>query len=47
MMVLHSPNNRESRPHIIEMEDSGDTLRVKKELQQTGLYCNFDIKKIP
>ena len=32
MMVLHSPNNRESRPHIFEMEDMGDALRVKKEL---------------
>ena len=33
-MVLHSPNNRESRPHIFEMEDTGNTLRVVKELIQ-------------
>ncbi|MBN2212851.1 MAG: family 43 glycosylhydrolase [Bacteroidales bacterium] len=32
MMVLHSPNNRESRPHIFEMEDTGDALRIKNEL---------------
>jgi arabinan endo-1,5-alpha-L-arabinosidase len=32
MMVLHSPNNRESRPHIFEMEDKGDALSIKKEL---------------
>ncbi len=32
MMVLHSPNNRESHPHIFKMEDTGNTLRVVKEL---------------
>lgn len=31
MMVLHSPNNRDSRPRIFEMEDTGETLRVTKE----------------
>jgi len=34
MMVLHSPNNRESRPRIFEMEDTGNTLRVVKELKE-------------
>lgn len=33
-MVLHSPNNKESRPRIFEMEDTGNTLRVLKELLQ-------------
>ena len=32
IMVLHSPNNRNSRPHIFEMEDTGNTLRIVKEL---------------
>jgi arabinan endo-1,5-alpha-L-arabinosidase len=32
MMVLHSPNNRNSRPHIFEMEDTGDALKIKSEL---------------
>lgn len=31
MMVLHSPNNREARPRIFEMEDTGDTLKIAKE----------------
>ncbi|MCX6237304.1 MAG: glycoside hydrolase family 43 protein [Bacteroidia bacterium] len=34
MMVLHSPNNRESRPCIFEMEDTGNTLRVMKEFKE-------------
>lgn len=34
MMVLHSPNNRESRPRIFEMEDTGNTLRVVKEFKE-------------
>jgi arabinan endo-1,5-alpha-L-arabinosidase len=34
MMVLHSPNNRESRPRIFEMEDTGNTLLVVKELKE-------------
>jgi len=33
MMVLHSPNNRDSRPHIFEMEDTGNTLQIINELQ--------------
>jgi arabinan endo-1,5-alpha-L-arabinosidase len=32
MMVRHSPNNRNSRPHIFEMEDTGDALKIKREL---------------
>ena len=32
MTVLHSPNNRSSRPHNFEMEDSGNYLRIKREL---------------
>lgn len=31
MMVLHSPNNRDARPRIFEMEDTGQTLKVVKE----------------
>jgi arabinan endo-1,5-alpha-L-arabinosidase len=34
MMVLHSPNNKESRPKIFEMEDTGNTLRVTKEFKE-------------
>ncbi|QGY47420.1 family 43 glycosylhydrolase [Maribellus comscasis] len=32
MCVLHSPNNRDSRPHIFEMEDTGEKLLIKREL---------------
>jgi beta-xylosidase len=28
MMALHSPNNREARIHLFEIEDTGETLRV-------------------
>jgi arabinan endo-1,5-alpha-L-arabinosidase len=31
MMVLHSPNNRKAQPHIFELEDTGETLKVVKE----------------
>lgn len=31
MLILHSPNNNNSRPRIFEMEDTGETLRVVKE----------------
>lgn len=31
MMVLHSPNNGNSRPRIFELEDTGETLKVVKE----------------
>jgi len=30
MMVLHSPNNRNARPHIFEMEDTGDALKIRE-----------------
>jgi arabinan endo-1,5-alpha-L-arabinosidase len=33
MMILHSPNNAGSRPRIFEMEDTGETLIVTKELK--------------
>jgi len=32
MMALHSPNNRDSQPHLFEMQDTGDTLKVVKEI---------------
>ena len=31
MMVLHSPNGPSAQPRIFEMEDTGDTLRIKSE----------------
>ncbi len=31
MLILHSPNNREARPRIFELEDTGDTLKVVDE----------------
>jgi GH43 family beta-xylosidase len=31
MMVLHSPNDRAARPRIFEMEDTGETLRIRSE----------------
>jgi len=34
MMVLHSPNNKDSRPRLFEMEDTGNTLRVTKEFKE-------------
>jgi len=34
MMVLHSPNDKVSRPRIFEMEDTGNTLQVTKELKE-------------
>jgi len=36
MMVLHAPNGREARPHLFEMEDTGATLKVVKELTAAG-----------
>jgi arabinan endo-1,5-alpha-L-arabinosidase len=32
MMVLHAPNGRDARPHLFEMEDTGETLKIIKEL---------------
>jgi arabinan endo-1,5-alpha-L-arabinosidase len=34
MLILHSPNNQESRPRIFEMEDTGNTLVVVKEFKE-------------
>ena len=31
MMVLHSPNNPKAQPHIFQLEDTGNTLKVTKE----------------
>ena len=31
MMVLHSPNDRNARPRLFEMEDTGETLRIVRE----------------
>ena len=31
MMVLHSPNNRGAQPHIFELEDTGETLKIINE----------------
>lgn len=36
MMVLHSPNNFNSQPHIFEMEDTGDTLKIVREFRDTN-----------
>ncbi len=32
MTVLHAPNGREAHPYLFEMEDTGETLKVVKEL---------------
>jgi len=32
MMILHSPYNGDTRPHIFELEDTGETLRIIKEI---------------
>ena len=32
MLILHSPYNGDTRPHIFEMEDTGATLRIIKEI---------------
>ena len=34
MMVLHSPYNGETHPHLFEMEDTGNTLRIVKEFRE-------------
>lgn len=33
MMILHSPYNGNTRPHLYEMEDTGETLRIVKEVR--------------
>jgi GH43 family beta-xylosidase len=30
MMVLHAPNGRDARPHLFEMQDTGETLKIVK-----------------
>jgi beta-xylosidase len=35
MMVLHSPNGREARPRVFEMEDTGETLKIVQEFTGT------------
>jgi hypothetical protein len=32
MMILHSPYNGDTRPHLFEMEDTGETLKIVKEI---------------
>jgi beta-xylosidase len=32
MMILHSPYNGNTRPHFFEMEDTGETLKIAKEI---------------
>ena len=34
MMILHSPYNGGTRPHVFEMEDTGNTLRITRELKE-------------
>ena len=34
MMVLHSPYNGETHPHLFEMEDTGNTLKIVKEFKE-------------
>ncbi len=35
IMALHSPNSDEERVHFFEMEDTGETLRIVRELSAT------------
>ena len=32
MMILHSPYNGNTRPHVFEIEDTGETLKIVKEI---------------
>ena len=32
MMAIHQPNRRVERARFFEMEDTGDTLRIKREI---------------
>ena len=32
VMVIHQPNRRVERARFFEMEDTGDTLRIKQEI---------------
>ncbi|HEX8316056.1 MAG TPA: glycoside hydrolase family 43 protein [Flavisolibacter sp.] len=33
MMILHTPNNRDAQPHIYEVEDTGETVRMIGEMK--------------
>ena len=35
IMALHSPNSDEERMHFFEMKDTGETLRIVRELSAT------------
>jgi hypothetical protein len=32
VMTLHQPNRRVERARFFEMEDTGDTIRIKREI---------------
>jgi hypothetical protein len=32
MLILHAPDGHGPQPHIFEIEDTGETLRIVKEL---------------
>jgi arabinan endo-1,5-alpha-L-arabinosidase len=36
MMILHSPYNGNTRAHIFEMEDTGETLKIVKEVTENN-----------
>jgi hypothetical protein len=36
MLVLHAPDGNGPQPHIFEIEDTGETLRIVKELTSAG-----------
>ena len=36
MMVLHAPDGHGPQPHIFEIEDTGETLRIVEELSGAG-----------
>jgi hypothetical protein len=38
MNVLYSPNDRDAKPRIFEMEDTGDTLKIVKAFTGKDLY---------
>jgi hypothetical protein len=31
-MIIHSPYNGDTRPHLFEMEDTGETLKIVREI---------------
>jgi hypothetical protein len=32
ILILHSPYNGNTRPHLFEIEDTGETLKISKEI---------------